>query len=84
MTPGGPNPSEYGRMLAPVVGHVRRKSAVRQAAMWNDVLRKEAVQAAEPAYVVEVSERGPDRLWRLVWRQSGDGRATVDKSPGAE
>jgi hypothetical protein len=59
-------PSAIGRMLAPVVGHVKRKSAVRQAEMWNDALEREAGDG-KPAYVVEVSERGADGLWHLVW-----------------
>ncbi len=63
--------SGIGRMLAPVVGYVKRKSAVRQAEMWNDVLRREAAAGADPTVVVEVSERGLDGLWYLVWRDHG-------------
>lgn len=63
--------SAIGRMLAPVVGYVKRKSAVRQAEMWNDVLRRETVTGADPTVFVEVSERGPDGLWYLVWRDRG-------------
>jgi len=62
--------SAIGRLLAPVVGHVKRKSAVRQAEMWNDVLKREASQGTESSYVVEVGDRGPDGLWRLVWRET--------------
>jgi len=60
--------SAMGRMLAPVVGYVKRKTAVRQAEMWNGVLRHEAGDGEQPPFIVEVSERGPDGLWRLVWR----------------
>ena len=68
-TPPPVTTSAIGRMLAPVVGHVKRKSAVRQARMWNDVLEREAKDGQPPA-TVEVGERAADGLWYLVWRDT--------------
>lgn len=56
-------------MLAPVVGYINRKTAVRQAQMWNRVLEHEAADGQQPVYFVEVSEPGGDGLWHLVWHQ---------------
>jgi hypothetical protein len=64
------NDGEMGRLLAPVVGHLKRKTAVRQAQMWNDVLESAEVSSGEPSrYVVEVQKKEPDGLWYLVWRE---------------
>ena len=63
-----PAGSEIGRMLAPVVGHVRKRSALRQAKQWNEVLRHDTPAGAQPAYVVEVVKSKADGFWRLEWR----------------
>ncbi len=64
---GGP---AAGRLLSPVVGYVKRKSAVRQAELWNQALHADQVQGREPAFVVRVSDRkDADGTWKLVWHQ---------------
>lgn len=60
--------SAIGRLLAPVVGHVSRRTAVRQAEMWNDVLHREASEGHDSGLVVVV-HKDSDGLWRLRWQE---------------
>lgn len=58
-----------GRLLAPVVGYVKRKSAQRQADMWNEVLRADPLHGPDSGYVVRVNDqKDPDGTWKLVWQ----------------
>jgi len=56
-----------GRLLAPGLGYVKRKSAEHQADMWNEALAQDAVLGPSSGFKVGVSERDVDGLWMLVW-----------------
>lgn len=68
-----------GRLLAPVVGYVKRRSAQQQADAWNALLDSDAVHGPDSAYTVEVSQkRDADGTWKLIWRPTGVTPGTSD------
>jgi hypothetical protein len=60
------SPPAAGRLLAPGLGYVKRASAHRQAAAWNEVLAEDPVLGPSSGHIVGVSERDVDGLWMLI------------------
>ena len=53
---------------APVIGYVRRKSALRPAEMWNQALQGDPIPGPDSGYIVRVSDsKDADGTWKLVW-----------------
>ena len=62
------NTPAAGRLLAPVIGYVTRRSARHQADMWNQVLEDDPTHGPDSGYVVRVSDsKDADGTWKLVW-----------------